>query len=50
MPEVILNQLYKLTQMQTTFGIIMLAIVNNQPQGAAAQRACCGTSSTTAKT
>ena len=31
-PEVILNQLYKLTQMQTTFGIIMLAIVDNQPK------------------
>src|SRR4029079_1085867 len=30
--EVILNQLYKLTQMQTTFGIIMLAIVDNQPK------------------
>ena len=31
-PEVILNQLYKLTQMQTTFGIILLAIVDNQPK------------------
>ena len=31
-PEVILNQLYKLTPMQSTFGIIMLAIVDNQPQ------------------
>ncbi len=31
-PEIILNQLYKLTQMQTTFGIIMLAIVDNQPK------------------
>ena len=31
-PEVILNQLYKLTQMQSTFGIIMLAIVDNQPR------------------
>jgi DNA gyrase subunit A len=31
-PEVILNQLYKNTQMQTTFGIIMLAIVDNQPR------------------
>jgi DNA gyrase subunit A len=31
-PEVILNSLYKLTQMQTTFGIIMLAIVDNQPR------------------
>jgi DNA gyrase subunit A len=31
-PEVILNSLYKQTQMQTTFGIIMLAIVDNQPR------------------
>jgi DNA gyrase subunit A len=31
-PEVVLNHLYKNTQMQTTFGIIFLAIVDNQPQ------------------
>jgi DNA gyrase subunit A len=31
-PEVILNQLYKLTPMQSTFGIIFLAIVDNQPK------------------
>ena len=31
-PQVILNQLYKHTQMQTTFGIIMLALVNNRPE------------------
>jgi DNA gyrase subunit A len=30
--EVILNTLYKLTPMQTTFGIIQLAIVDNQPK------------------
>ena len=30
--NVILNQLYKHTQMQDTFGIIMLALVNNEPQ------------------
>src|SRR5688572_25978008 len=30
--EVILNSLYKLTPMQTSFGINMLAIVDNQPQ------------------
>ncbi|MGA7614957.1 MAG: DNA gyrase subunit A [Thermoanaerobaculia bacterium] len=30
--EVVLNNLYKNTQMQTTFGIIFLAIVDNQPQ------------------
>lgn len=29
---VILNQLYKHTQMQITFGVIMLAIVDNQPK------------------
>jgi len=31
-PEVILNSLYKMTQMQTTFGINLLAIVDNQPK------------------
>ena len=31
-PEIILNKLYKMTQMQTTFGIILLAIVENQPR------------------
>jgi DNA gyrase subunit A len=31
-PEVILNQLYKHTQMQDSFGIIMLAIVDQRPQ------------------
>jgi len=31
-PQIILNQLYKHTQMQTTFGIIMLAIVNGRPE------------------
>ena len=31
-PEVLLNQLYKHTQMQTTFGIINLALVNGQPK------------------
>ncbi|NCD10391.1 MAG: DNA gyrase subunit A, partial [Negativicutes bacterium] len=30
-PDVILNQLYKHTQMQDSFGIIMLALVKNQP-------------------
>ncbi len=30
--EIILNKLYKLTPMQTTFGIILLAIVDNQPR------------------
>jgi DNA gyrase subunit A len=31
-PEIVQNALFKNTQMQTTFGIIFLAIVNNQPQ------------------
>ncbi|MDY6029352.1 MAG: DNA gyrase subunit A [Acidaminococcaceae bacterium] len=31
-PDVILNQLYKHTQMQSSFGINMLALVNGQPQ------------------
>ena len=31
-PTVILNQLYKHTQMQTTFGVIMLALVNGVPK------------------
>ena len=30
--NVILNQLYKHTQMQDTFGVIMLALVNNEPR------------------
>jgi DNA gyrase subunit A len=32
MPQVILNQLYKHTQMQDTFGVIMLALVDGQPR------------------
>ena len=31
-PEIVLNNLYSATQMQTTFGIIFLAIVNNKPE------------------
>ena len=31
-PKVVLNQLYKNTQMQTTFGVIMLALVNGEPK------------------
>ncbi|MCK4426860.1 MAG: DNA gyrase subunit A [candidate division Zixibacteria bacterium] len=30
--EIVLNQLFKHTQMQTTFGVIMLALVDGQPQ------------------
>ena len=32
LPEVVLNNLYKHTQLQTSFGIIMLAIVEKQPK------------------
>jgi len=32
MSDIILNNLYKSTQMQVTFGIIMLAIVNKEPK------------------
>jgi len=31
-PQIAINQLYKHTQMQTTFGIIMLALVGRRPQ------------------
>ncbi|GAV22102.1 DNA gyrase subunit A [Carboxydothermus pertinax] len=31
-PQIVLNQLFKHTQLQDTFGIIMLALVDNQPR------------------
>jgi len=31
-PQVVLNKLYKMTPMQSSFGVINLAIVNNQPR------------------
>jgi len=31
-PEVVLNNLYKLTQMQTSFGVILLGILNKEPK------------------
>ena len=31
-PQIVMNQLHKHTQMQTTFGIIMLALVDRRPQ------------------
>ncbi|AFM39128.1 DNA gyrase subunit A [Desulfosporosinus acidiphilus SJ4] len=31
-PQIILNQLYKHTQMEDTFGVNLLALVNNQPR------------------
>ena len=32
MPQIVINQLYKHTQLQTTFGVIMLALVGRRPQ------------------
>lgn len=32
MGEVVINQLFKHTQMQSSFGVIMLAVVNNRPE------------------
>ena len=46
--EVVLNQLYKLTPMQATFGIIMLAIVDGQPR-VLTLKELLSTSSTTAR-
>ena len=31
-PELVLNKLYKYTELQTTFGVIMLSLVNNVPK------------------
>ena len=31
-PNIVLNKLYKHTQLQDTFGVIMLALVNNEPK------------------
>ena len=31
-PNIVLNNLFKLTQMQSTFGVIMIAIVNGEPK------------------
>jgi DNA gyrase subunit A (EC 5.99.1.3) len=31
-PEIIINALYKFTPLETSFGINMLAVVNNRPQ------------------
>ena len=31
-PNIVLNHLYKHTQLQDTFGVIMLALVNNEPR------------------
>ena len=47
-PEVVLNNLYKHTPLQTTFGVIMLAIVDGRPQVLTAARADRDASSTSA--
>lgn len=31
MPEIVINSLYKYTPLETSFGIIMLAVVDNRP-------------------
>ncbi len=46
--NVILNQLYKHTQLQDTFGVIMLALVNDEPR-VLTLRKCSSTMSTTRK-
>ena len=46
-PEVVLNQLYKLTPLQDSFGVIMLAIVDGRPK-LLSSRTRCRSSSTTA--
>lgn len=38
--RVVLNQLYKHTQMQATFGVILLALVNNVPRTLDLKQAC----------
>jgi DNA gyrase subunit A len=38
--EVILNQLYSHTQLETTYGIILLALVNNHPRVLSLKEAC----------
>ena len=46
--QVVLNNLYKLTPMQSSFGIILLAIVHNQPRVLTCAR-CSSVSSNTAR-
>ena len=38
MPQVVMNQLYANTQLQSTFGVIMLALVDNEPRVLPLQR------------
>jgi DNA gyrase subunit A len=49
MAPVIINQLYKHTRMETTFGVIFLALVNNRPELLTLRRSW-SISSSTAKT
>ena len=39
-PQVVLNQLYEHTPLQTTFGAIMLALVDSRPQVLHAAASC----------
>ena len=48
-PEIILNKLFKMTQMQESFGMILLAIVGGQPRELGLF-SCCNFSSSTALT
>ena len=45
-PQVVLNQLYKHTQLQDSFGVIMLALVDGVP-GCSTWPTCCRTTSPT---
>ena len=40
-PQRVMNQLYKYTQLQSTFGVNMLALVNKEPRSLLITRACC---------
>ena len=31
-PQIVMNQLYRMTSLQTTFGVLNLAIVQNRPR------------------
>ena len=46
-PQIVLNRLYKHTQMQSTFGTIMLALVDGVPRVCFPSGRCSSTSSTT---
>ena len=46
-PKVVLNKLYKHTPMQTTFGVNMVALVDNVPKTLVAARASSAATSTT---